>query len=58
MKTMVLCVLSFKSLTRSSTMSTTEKLLKTRAWVMRLNKFKKQTTRHTILVLMTMGGLA
>ena len=36
----------------------THKLLKTRAWVMRFNKFKKPTTRHTILVLMTMGGLA
>ena len=36
----------------------TQRILKTRAWVMRFNKFKKPTTIHTILVLMTMEGLA
>lgn len=36
----------------------TKRILKTRAWVMRFSRFKKPTTRHTILVLMTMGGLA
>ena len=36
----------------------TQRILKTRAWVMRFNKFKKPTTRKTIRVLMNIGGLA
>jgi len=39
-------------------MSATQKVLLTRSWVMRFSKMKSTTTRHTILVLMTMGGLA
>lgn len=48
----------FKNLHKGVRPMSTQRILKTRAWVMRFNKFKKQTTRHTILVLMTMGGLA
>lgn len=36
----------------------TQRILKTRAWVMRFSRFKKPTTRHSILILMNMEGLA
>lgn len=48
----------FKNLHKGVRPMSTQRILKTRAWVMRFNKFKKQTTRHSILILMNMEGLA